>query len=75
MSKPHKFRAVTNGTSNYDWAIFCEYCGLVVFHANRSGKQDEQYDKAKKGCPCAPSEPQIRREPWNPPIARLADEP
>ncbi len=66
MSKPHKFRHVANGTSSYDFAVYCEYCGLVVFHANRADDRDKQYEKAKKGCPCAPSEQQIRREPWNP---------
>ncbi len=56
MKKPHKFRAVTNGTGTYDWAIYCEYCGMVVFHANRSGEYPKRYEQSKQGCPCAPEE-------------------
>ncbi len=74
--RPHKFKAVANGTSSYDFAIYCEYCGLVVFHANRSDDRDKQWEKAKEGCPLAP-EPEQRRDdpfsPYRPPIARFSE--
>ena len=55
MSGKHKFKSVTNGTSAYDWAIYCEYCGHVAFHANTGGETREKAQAlAKKPCPLAP---------------------
>lgn len=55
MMKPHKFKAALNGTSAYDWAVYCEYCGLVSFHANKGDSINEnKQGKAAEGCPCSP---------------------
>jgi len=50
MKKPHKFMPITNGNSSYDYAIYCEYCGFLAWHANRS-KNDSAQLEAKQGCP------------------------
>ena len=76
--KAHKFTSVTNGTGSYDWAIYCEYCGLVVFHANHPDvyDRDKQHEKALKGCPLAP-DPEVKEypapyDPWRQPPQRFA---
>ena len=36
MKRPHKFRTNDNPFNVYDRIVFCEYCGLIAFHANRN---------------------------------------
>lgn len=57
--KAHKFKhnqpTVLRGEIGvYTTIVFCEYCGLVVFDANRSHINSERQDQSMKGCPCAP---------------------
>ena len=54
MNKPHKFKHGSNGNGTYDHVIFCEYCGIVVFYANRPDESKVMQEKASDGCPCAP---------------------
>ena len=54
MNLPHKFKAACNGVS-YDYCIFCEYCGLIAFDANRTSKMKEQQEKAAGSCPNSPT--------------------
>lgn len=54
MNAPHKFKHNQNGEcGTYTTVIYCEYCGLIAFHANSNDRS--QWDKSKLGCPCSPS--------------------
>lgn len=50
----HKYKHVCNGTSSYDYAIYCEYCGHIVFDANHTSVTDKRYKMSIMGCPLAP---------------------
>lgn len=54
---PHKFTFGSNGTSHYDYVVFCEYCGHIAFHANTpldTGVPAERQRVAKEPCPRSP---------------------
>lgn len=53
--KPHKFKHSDNGNAGpYSTVVYCEYCGLVAFHANNTIDTDKRFNESKKGCPLSP---------------------
>ena len=57
----HKFIYGSNNASLYAQIVFCEYCGLVAYDANRgdarNGVPREIRKKGEGPCTCAPEAP------------------
>ena len=53
MNMPHKFMPAVGNEGKYQWAIYCEYCGHVAFHANHPSDTEAQ-KIAKEPCPRSP---------------------
>lgn len=53
--KPHKFKHNQNReVTNYSTIVYCEYCGLVIYDANRSSTIELNFERYKIGCPHSP---------------------
>ena len=50
----HKFIGVDSGESVYSAKVFCEYCGLIAYDANRRELTEKGQLEAKEPCPNSP---------------------